>query len=61
MLSRLGVRCEKAEAVLTGVAGPYVLAGRRSRRDMDGPMRDVRRGATVRPSGQGTSVRMSER
>jgi hypothetical protein len=44
LLSCLGVRRGKVEAVPTGMGGPHVLAGRCSKLDVDGQARDEGRG-----------------
>jgi hypothetical protein len=58
LLSHLGVRRGKAETVPTSASRPHMLAGGRSRRDVDGRTQqarqgngvDVRTGASVRTS-----------
>jgi hypothetical protein len=53
ILSCLGVRCGKTEAVSTDAGGPHVLVGGRSRRDVGGQARDARRKAAARASERG--------
>jgi hypothetical protein len=52
LLSCLGVRCGKAEAVSTDAGGPHVLVGRRSRRDVGGQARDAERRPSIRMPGR---------
>ena len=62
LLSHLGVRHGKAEAVPTGTGRPHMLAGGRSRRDVSEQARDAGQGAAAQGiQTGGASVRTSGR